>query len=177
MRRLLRLLGNRYGISAALVVVVLVIVVAAKGFSGGGPRPWTGSNGGEPRASARVSFEPDDGEDTPAPALAPSVSPGAADPSAVALDFAKAWLHHQGVNAADWLAGLSGYATADLREQLTGVDPEGVPASTITGDAALVPHDVGYAVVVIPVDSGQLTLRLVGTGGRWLVDGVDWGRT
>jgi len=176
MRRLLRLLGNRYGVSAALVVVVLAIVVVAKGFSGGA-RPWTSSNGPDAAPTATASYEPNDGEDSPAPALSPSVSPGAAGPAAVAVDFAKAWLNHQGVSAAGWLAGLSRYATADLREQLTGVDPAGVPASTITGDPTLVPHDIGYAVVVIPVDSGQLTLRLLGTGGRWLVDGVDWGRT
>lgn len=177
MRRLLRLLGNRYGVSAALVVVVLAIVVVAKGFSGGGTRPWTSSNAPDAGPTATASYEPNDGEDTPAPALSPSVSPGAAGPTTIAVDFAKAWLHHEGVSSADWLTGLAPYATADLRGQLTDVDPAGVPASTITGDPTLVPHDIGYAVVLIPVDSGQLTLRLLATAGRWLVDGVDWGRT
>jgi hypothetical protein len=175
MRRLLRLIGNRYGVSLGLVVMVVAIVLVAKGFSGGSqPGP-----GGEPApgASVTASYEPDDGEDSPPPPVTPSVSPGAPGPTTVAVDFAKAWLHHDGVSAQQWFDGQARYATADLKTQLSGVDPAAVPASTMTGEAALVPHDAGYAVVTIPVDSGVLTLRMLGVKGRWLVDGVDWERT
>lgn len=175
MRRLLRLIGNRYGVSLGLIVVVVAIVVAAKAL-GGGTRAQLGGDPA-PAATSTASTEPDDGEDSPPAPIAPSVSAGAADPGTVAVDFAKAWLHHDGVSAQQWYDGLAKYATANLRDQLTGVDPAGVPASTITGAATLTPHDVGYAVVTIPVDSGLLTLRMLGTSGRWLVDGVDWGRT
>ncbi len=175
MRRLLRLLGNRYGVSLTLVVVVVVIVLGARGFSGGGgalpeDAPANGS-------AATASYEPDDGEDTPAAPVTPSTSPGAADPVAVATQFAQAWLHHDGVTAQQWYDGLAPYATKDLQGQLTGVDPGGVPASRITGAATLVPHDSAYAEVNVPVDSGLLTLRLVASSGRWLVNGVDWGRS
>ncbi len=175
MRRLLRLVGNRYGVSLAVIVMIAAIVLVARAV-GGGSRPMLG---GEPvsAASATGSSEPDDGQDSPDPVLAPSVSPGAADPTTVAVAFTRAWLHHAGVSADDWYAGLSPYVTADLRDQLSGVDPAGVPASSITGSPQLTPHDVGYAVVTVPVDSGSVTLRMLGTGGRWLVDGVDWSRS
>ena len=175
MRRLLRLIGTRYGVSLGLVVVVVAIVLVAKAL-GGESRPMVGGDP-VPAGSPSGSFEPDDGEDSPPAPVAPSVSAGAPDPSAVAVAFTQAWLHHAGVSAQDWYDGLARYATSSLRNELTGVDPAGVPASTITGTATLTPHDVGYAVVTVPVDSGTLTLRMLGTNGRWLVDGVDWTRT
>jgi hypothetical protein len=175
MRRLLRLLGTRYGVSLGLVVMVVAIVLVAKAL-GGESRPMVGGDPA-PASSPTASFEPDDGEASPPAPIAPSVSAGASDPSAVAVAFTKAWLHHAGVSAQDWYNSLARYATDDLRSELTDVDPAGVPASSITGNATLTPHDVGYAVVTVPVDSGVVTLRMLGTDGRWLVDGVDWTRT
>jgi hypothetical protein len=176
MRQLLRLIGNRYGISLGLVVVVVAIVVVAKALGGGGGSGTAVHGDPVPAGPVATSFEPDDGEASPAAPLPPSTSPGAPAPTKVAADFTQAWLRHDGVSAEQWLAGLSPYATKNLHDQLTGVDPAGVPAARVTGDAALVPHDSTYAVVAIPVDSGLLTLRLLASNGRWLVDGVDWSR-
>lgn len=175
MRRLLRLIGSRYGISLAAVVVVAAIVLVARALGGGDRPPPTGDP--DQRGAATASYEPDDGEDSPAPVESPSTSPGAADPTAVALAFAQAWLHHDGVSSQQWFDGLAKYVTDDLREQLTGVDPAGVPANSVTGDPTLAAGDRAYAQVTIPVDSGVLSLRLLATNGRWLVDGVDWERS
>jgi hypothetical protein len=34
-----------------------------------------------------------------------------------------------------------------------------------------------YIQISIPVDTGALVLNLAKPGNRWLVDGVDWGRS
>ncbi len=177
MRQLLRLIGNRYGVSLGLVVAVVAIVLVAKALGGGSG--GTDQVRGDPATVGPVatSFEPDDGEASPAAPLPPSTSAGAAVPTKVATDFTRAWLHHNEVSEQQWLAALTPYATKRLHEQLTGVDPAGVPASRMTGEAVLVPHDSGYAMVSIAVDSGVVTLRLLATNGRWLVDGVDWSRS
>jgi hypothetical protein len=187
MRVVLRLLGNRYALAGLLVLGIGAVLVGAR-LAGGaaGPPPLT-TGAGSPGAVASVpggsavglSTQDDDGVDeggAPDSPGQPSTSPGAAGPLAVANLFTTAWLRHTGVSAQDWYAGLRGYLTAQLADELSGVDPAGVPANRATGTATLIPHDAGFAEVTVPLDTGTLTLRLLATGGRWLVDGVDWTR-
>jgi hypothetical protein len=178
MRHVLRLLGNRYGIALTLVVVVAVVVVSAKLLGYGSSNANTRSpDDTGPAVTTTVSAEPDDGLDEPSgPPPGPSTSPGAAGPETVAVDFAKAWLNHTGISAANWHAALSRYATRTLADQLADTDPAGVPASRITGKPNVVNHTESLVDVAIPLDAGTVSLRVVATDGRWLVDGVDyWG--
>jgi len=175
MRQVLRLLGNRFGVALGIVVVVAAVVAVAR--VAGAPPPAPPPAGTAAAPSTALSAEPDDGQDSPEPAISPSTSPGTAAPLAVAASFTTAWLHHTGVDPAQWLAGMRPYCTDSLAAELTGVDPAGVPASRTAGPAQLVPQDATFAQVVVPLDSGTLTLRLLATAGRWLVDGVDWQRS
>jgi hypothetical protein len=179
MRQVLRLLGNRYGLALTLIVVIAVVVTSGKLFGHGSSNANTQSPvATTPAPTATVSPQPDDGldEQSEAPPQ-PSTSPGAAAPETVAVDFAKAWLNHAGISAANWHAAVSRYATRTLTNKLADTDPAGVPASQITGKPDVVSHTESYVDVSIPLDAGTLSLRVVATDGRWLVDGVDWERS
>jgi hypothetical protein len=169
-----RILFSRYGIGVLLAVIVLGIVGAARLFSG--PDSTRGVPGG---AGVVVTVNPtadDDGEVSPPPVETPAISPGTAPPEKVAAAFAAAWLDHRGVSAARWLDRLRPHATPKLIEDLTGADPEGVPAERSTGPVEMVTRGETVIDASIPVDSGTLRLRLVAVDGRWFVDGVDWDR-
>jgi hypothetical protein len=185
MRQVLRLIGNRYG--AALVLVFLIVVVVGFGkLLGHGTRtgyqPGAGPPADTTTTAAAVSpgtadDDNNDIEPSQSPLPPPSVSPGAPSAQTVALQFAHAWLHHTGVTSAQWTQGFARYATRSLQEKLSGVDPTGVPASRTTGDPTVVNQESSYVDISIPLDAGTLSLRLVLTNGRWLVDGVDWQRS
>ena len=177
MRQALRLLGNRYGAAVALVVVIGIIVGVGKLVGGRSETPpFSGGTGNVASASPTVSQPPDDGLDSAPPPPAPSTSPGAADPQTVATDFTQAWLNHNGVTEAQWHSAVAKYATPALSQKLAGVDPAGVPANKIAGALTITDRAQSYVDITIPLDSGALTLRLIATNGRWLVDGVDWQR-
>jgi hypothetical protein len=172
-----RLLRTRYGIAVVLAVVVLAVVGIAR-LAAPGERPAGGIRV-DATADVPSPVDPtagDDGEVTPPPAENPVTSPGAAAPETVAMSFASAWLDHRGVDGPAWLARLRPFATAGLVEDLTDVDPVGVPADRITGTLQLIPRSSSLVEVTLPVDSGELRLRLLAENGRWLVDGVDWER-
>lgn len=168
-----RVLRTRYGFALLLAVVVFGIVGVAQlagpsGQAGGGLSPDTGTGATvNPTAG-------DDGEAAVPPTAEPLTSPGAATPERVAELFAAAWIDHRGVDAGAWLARLRPYVTPSVADRLTGVDPASVPADRVTGAARLAARAESYVEVTVPVDSGLLRLHLVGTGGRWLVDFVDW---
>lgn len=176
MRALLRLLGTRYGAAVTLVAVVALVVGIGKIAGGGRPVSAPLGAGTVATASATSSQEADDGVGSPPAPPAPSTSPGAADPQTVAVNFARAWLHHDGVTADQWLAALRPFATTALQGRLAGVDPQTVPASGVVGSASATNRSESYVDITIPLDAGALTLGLTGTGGRWLVDSVDWQR-
>jgi hypothetical protein len=176
-RQILRLLGARYGIALIIAVVVLGIVAITRGISGSVPPPAVVEASPTPLSSgdAEATDSTDDGEaavGTPQP----STSPGAPAPDTVATRFTTAWLHHAGVTGDEWRAGLKPYATEALMAELQDTDPGGVPADRITGSVQVIPRDVDRVDVMVPVDSGRLSLRLFATNGRWFVDGVDWER-
>jgi len=178
MRQVFRLIGNRYG--AALVLVFVIAVVVGFGKLLGGPAHTApGGYVPGPDTTPDVTFSPvpDDGLIDPSEsAAAPSLSPGTAPAQTVAVNFAKAWLHHVGVSATDWHNGLTRYSTKALIERLSGVDPAGVPANQMTGDSTIVDQGPSYVDIAIPLDAGTLSLRVIPVDGRWLVDGVDWQR-
>lgn len=177
MRTVLRLLGTRYGAAVALVVLIALVVGVGKLVGGARPdQPSPGSGTVLDSPSANSSQLGDDGVGEPPSPPPPSTSPGAADPSTVAMDFTRLWLHHDGVTADQWLAALRPYATKALQDRLSGVDPLTVPASKVAGAATATDRSQSYVDVVIPLDSGALTLGLTSANGRWLVDSVDWQR-
>ncbi len=178
MRQVLRLLGRRNTMALGIVLLIGAVVLAGRIAGGSRDNPVIGANTGAAASpTATASTEADDGLSAPGPTPSPSTSPGAPPPQTVATDFTRAWLAHNGVTSDAWLAGLSRYATASLRQRLKGVDPAGVPANAMNGDVSIVDHSTSYVDAVIPLDSGTLDLRLIATEGRWLVDGVDWQRT
>jgi hypothetical protein len=124
-----------------------------------------------------TTVDPDAGDDgvvSPKPPPSPVSRPGTAKPIAVARAFAEAWLHHKGVSPEKWREGLLPHSTSELSGKLADTDPAGVPADKITGDLELIPHGTEFVEVTVPVNGGQLRLRLLAPDGKWLVDGIDW---
>jgi hypothetical protein len=176
--QVLRLLGSRYVLAVLLVLGIGTIVVIGRAL--GGPHTPSGVTAAAPSGVPTVApgaSEADDGLDTVETPPPPSTSPGATPPDKLATEFLTTWLRHTNVTPDTWFAGMRRYMTDKLAGELTGVDPAGVPASRITGKVTLIDHDVTFVEASIPVDSGIVTLRLLATGGTWLVDGVDWTRT
>jgi hypothetical protein len=177
MAQVLRFLGSRYILAVLLVFGIGAVVLIGRAL--GGPSHPAGVTAGVPSAipTAIASGQEDDGLGAPESPPGPSTSPGATLPGQLAIKFLTAWLRHTNVTSDTWFAGLKPYMTTNLAGELTGVDPAGVPATRITGSVTLIDHDVNVVEASIPVDSGTVTLRLLATDGRWLVDGVDWTRS
>jgi hypothetical protein len=176
-RQILRLLGTRYGL--ALIGVVLVVVVVSIARAVGGPRPVE-SVGPPPPVHVTPTATEELGDDSVATSESPpspTSIPGVAPPDAVALDFARAWLRSQGVTSAQWVKGLEPFITRRLLEEYRDADPTSVPASSIRGPAQVRARDSQLAEVDVPVTPGMLKLRLIVSGGRWLVDAVSWERS
>lgn len=176
-RRILRLLGSRYGLAVIGIVLIVVIVGAARVFSG----PQYNDTVGPPPPVAIVPSSSDElGDDGVAtsegPPSATSIS-GVPAPEKVAVDFASAWLRSTGVTSAQWVKGLEPFSTKRLLEQFKDADPTSVPAESIRGPATVRARDDQLVDVDIPVTPGTLKLRLLVTNGRWLVDGVSWERS
>ena len=172
------LLRSRWGVALVLSVIVLSAVGIAR-LVGDDSTPSTFPPGnlseqtGEPPSGS--SYGPDDGVVSALPSVSPSVTKGAAPPAEVAMAFAKSWLMRTRT-AKSWLDALRPDSTQQLLEQLQDVDPQNVPATRITGDVSLVTLSESAVQAIIPLDSGQLRLRLVGPDGHWFVDGIDWDR-
>jgi hypothetical protein len=177
-----RVFRSRYGLALLLTVVVVSIVGSAQLLDAPAdqeeavvvPPPAPPAAG-----SPSPTVDPSAGDDGVVSSKAPPepvTKPGTAKPIDVARAFAQAWLHHRDVTADEWRAALLPHSTAELSEKLADTDPAGVPADRITGELALIPHGKTFVEVTVPVDGGQLRLRLISPEGRWLVDGVDWVR-
>lgn len=172
------LLRSRVGVALILSAIVLIAVGAARLFGDNSTTttlPPGNLSEQTTGASPGASFGPDDGVVSALPSVSPSVAKDAAPPANVAKAFAESWLER--TRTADtWLAALRPHSTQQLIEQLQQVDPVTVPATRITGEVSLVVLSETAVQAIIPLDSGQLRLRLVGPDGHWFVDGVDWNR-
>ncbi|GAA4246847.1 hypothetical protein GCM10022255_020300 [Dactylosporangium darangshiense] len=177
MRTVLRLLGTRYGIALVLVVVVLVAVGLGRTVLDDGSGRSANDALGPTVAPVPTSADPysslgDDGVDESVVA-APSLSKGAADVSAVATRFAKAWLRKPGISGDQWRAALKPDASAELMASLAETDPADVPTATITGPVQL--QGTGAVTVAkFPAEGGAIVLELQVAGGRWQVTSLDW---
>jgi hypothetical protein len=177
MRTVLRLLSTRYGIALILVVIVLAVVGVGRTVLDNSDQRSPNDALGPTVAPAETTPDPfsslgDDGLDDPG-SVAPSLSKGAADVTAVATRFAKAWLRKPGVTGEQWRVGLKPDASSDLMTELTDTDPSDVPASTITGPVNL--ENLGQdATARFPADGGTIVLELQVINGRWQVTSLDW---
>ncbi|TWJ11708.1 hypothetical protein LX16_2435 [Stackebrandtia albiflava] len=171
-RRVLRMLGSRYGIAAILLLVVISVVAVAQDQS----RSTPGDGGQQGNTVDNVEpGAPDDGFATP------SADPGATSGPAAdvlpdsavdtATAFAVAWVDTGSATAAEWVDRLAPYATRELHEQLAGVDPVSVPATEVRGEGR-----ASAAHVEFDTDAGLLILRMTEENGGWLVAGIDFRR-
>jgi hypothetical protein len=176
-RRILRLVGSRYGMAIIGIVLIVAIVGVARAISG--PQD-SDTVGPPPPAAISPSASDELGDDSVAtsegPPTAISIS-GAPAPEKVALDFTNAWLRSSGVTSAQWVKGLEPYSTKRLLEQFKDADPTSVPAESVRGPVTVRARDSQLVEVDVPVTPGLLKLRLLVTSGRWLVDGVSWERS
>lgn len=116
--------------------------------------------------------------DSPSTTASQSVSPGDStasvdprSPVASAAAFAAAWVHTT-AGQATWLAGMRPWSTASLLASLKGTDPRQVPASRVTGDAALLRTSGTSAVVSVPTDGGRIAVSMISTAGIWKANGL-----
>ncbi|TPG14038.1 hypothetical protein [Pedococcus bigeumensis] len=87
-------------------------------------------------------------------------------PVAVATAFVTAWsttTHGE----TPWLTGMKPWGTPSLISSLTGTDPAQVPATRVTGDAALKSIKSATATVSVPTDGGRIAVDLVNQSGTW----------
>jgi hypothetical protein len=84
----------------------------------------------------------------------------------VATAFVTAWATTGGGEDA-WLASMRPWATADLVSSMSGTDPAQVPATKVTGDAALRATKADTATVSVPTDGGRIAVELVQQSGVW----------
>ena len=163
----------RTAVALGLLLLVALVVAIARLLGGGDPAPVVQQD------QAPVStIDPASGDDgvvelnpSPTPAQAakgPEVVP-------VATAFAQNWINHNRPAQA-WRDSLLPLCTGALAGELAAVDPASVPASRITGAAVTEVHAEASVDVIFPIDAGKLRLRLVLSGQRWLVDGIDWER-
>ncbi len=174
-------------IAAAIAVLVVVVLLIARAC-GAGDDPGAGSDRSRttgPAAPATSSSsagtaidgDDDDGAGAQPPDVAPSVAVGRPAPTAVAEAFAQAWVQRT-LPGDQWRARLQPLTTPAAFASLTDVDPLGVPAERVTGHAKVVLSDAGFALCLVPLDFGDLELRLLSQpDGRWLVDSISWNRS
>lgn len=108
---------------------------------------------------------------SPTPGTATAAIPLTTSPIQVATAFADAWTTTTNGESA-WLAGMSRWATGRLVDSLRGTDPTQVPATTVTGDAALVSTTGKTAQVSVPTDGGRIAVSLVAQGSSWKADAL-----
>lgn len=100
----------------------------------------------------------------PTRSSSPHADPGS--PVQVAAAFVTAWVTTAG-GQGHWLAGMKPWATPGLVASFTGTDPAQVPATRLTGDAALKSTHGTTAAVTVPTDGGRVLVQLVVQAGAW----------
>ena len=103
---------------------------------------------------------------TPPTSAAPTATPAKDSPVRVATLFVTAWTKTGNGDQA-WMAGMKPWATDKLIASMSGTDPAQVPATKVTGDAALTRTQAGAATVSVPTDGGRIAVQLLQQGGTW----------
>lgn len=126
-----------------------------------------------PVASPSATGSPTGLATTAPPTTASSTTTGASkgSPVEVATALVTAWAT-PGEGESQWLAGMKPWATADLVASMTGTDPTQVPATKVTGDAALRGMKARTATVSVPTDGGRVAVELVQQSGAWKADSL-----
>ncbi|WP_018585719.1 hypothetical protein [Salinispora arenicola] len=170
-----RVLRSRLGIALVLAVVVFGVIGTTRLVTG----PVQLDSGLSNRPEQPITtVDPTAGDDglIATGAATPVTRPGDPTPEQITERFVVAWRGQPGMTAQRWLAGLRPLATPALAEQLTGVDPVGVPSGQVVGAAVVTARSETVVEARVPFDTGRLRLELVAPDGRWLVDAVDWER-
>jgi hypothetical protein len=116
---------------------------------------------------------------TSATRLSPTenVTPAKADPAAMdtATKWAKAFVTHDNVTAAQWLDGLRPYTTDEyLGTTLSKIDPKAVTANKVTGEPTPTADSYTSSVTVdVPTDVRKLRITLIKTAAGWRVNEHD----
>ncbi|MCH7229363.1 hypothetical protein L0U85_00575 [Glycomyces sp. L485] len=186
MRTALRIIFSRYGI----VVIIVLLVVGALALTQGREDFPLSSGGSDDGSSASDSpsqeLTVDDGITVPecegdecdgddSPLHDPYEDEGLPDEAVEkALEFAEAWIGGEGKDANSWFQSMQPYLTEKAAELMRGVDPSGVPAAEITGEA-----ETDGGEVLIPMDTGTLILTMIEgdnswASQAWLVSAIDW---
>ena len=119
-----------------------------------------------PAAPATSSAPTTAGSVAASPSSTTPAKVSAESPVAVATAFVTAWsttTHGE----ASWLAAMKPWGTPSLLSSLTGTDPAQVPATRVTGDAALRSIKGATATVSVPTDGGRIAVDLVNQSGTW----------
>ena len=90
----------------------------------------------------------------------------------VAMAFAQAW-SSSGRSQQEWTRGIQPFVTPALAAGLAQTDPARVPATKVTGEAALVTASATNASVRVPTDGGSIVVTLTrAASGGWQVSDV-----
>lgn len=171
----------RLAVTTALVIAVAVgatfaIAALGPGRSAGGPADASGGPTSDGRAPA-VARTPTPTMLPPVPELTPSQLPLSAAPKAaveVAARWAGAWVRpREGTTAQEWLDGLRSTTTDEYLGVLSGVDPENIPATRVTGEPRPVRVAARSVQVEVPTDRLKLLVLVVRTEDGWRVAGYD----
>lgn len=136
--------------------------------TGSFPRP---SPSGRPQASPTPTALP------PVTELRPSTLPVSEAPAAaleVAARWAAAWIRPpDGTPAQEWIEGLRPTTTEEYLGVLSGVDPQNIPATRVTGEPRAVQVSPRSVQVEVPTDALTLVVLVIDTESGWRVAGYD----
>lgn len=177
---------GRLAFTAIVVIVVGTAVSFGIGYlSGGGggtqagPQP-PGSAAGAPsqsRSGAYPRATPTPTALPPVPDLRPTTLPLSRAPSValeVAARWAGAWVRPpDGTSAQEWLDGLRSTTTDEYLGVLSGVDPQNIPATRVTGEPRAVQVAPRSVQVEVPTDALTLLVLVTDTESGWRVAGYD----
>jgi len=140
----------------ALTVCVLCVIVAAATRAAQAPASHhlTGTH-------HAISV----GHSRPAPVI---TRPALAAATRAGRDFAAAWVSQR----PGWAARLRRYATPGLAAQVTARGHGYLPATAVTGPAAVVRETAGSVTVSVPTNAGPAVITVVHSDAAWLAAAV-----
>lgn len=104
---------------------------------------------------------------TPTTAAPAPAKVSTSSPVEVATAFVTAWSNTDVGDESAWLTRMKPWASESLISSLSGTDPSQVPATRVTGDAALRSTRGASATVSVPTDGGRIAVAVVNARGRW----------